>query len=93
MLLEKRCKHCGTRRMWERGSDNVLRPEKTNGPHGVGHYSFYCGVSPNGRCEPTEVPEGDPASISNMTRELAASNAKRRARIMYKPLVPKKTPA
>ena len=73
MILSCACRHCGVVREWEKGKDGVIRPRKTDGPYGVGHYSLACTVSPSGTCDVVQESSGD-----KMIRELAEIGARQR---------------
>lgn len=72
MILSCVCRHCGIVREWEKSQDGVIRPRKTDGPYGIGHYSLACTVSPAGVCEARQESSGD-----RMTRELAERSTRR----------------
>jgi hypothetical protein len=69
------CKHCGIERRWERGKDDIVRPEQSPGPYGVGHYPYICQSpeAPKGICEPREL-------ATAMSVEAARAMSKRLAR-------------
>jgi hypothetical protein len=73
VIIRVACKHCNTERRWEKGNDGKLRPEQTNGPHGVGHYPYRCASADAVVCEPREL-------ATAMSVEAARAMSKRLAR-------------